>query len=608
MLKKCFLAVGLGSALFNGALISYERSSSTTLIMQLSELKNYNQDSERFCQFCSVYWDFAMKAAPETATYVGYHGQNARWTNYSSQAFVDQMISIERLLDSLHSINYAALSKQDQLSYDLLNRDLEEWKEDLSYGSYYLCINQMSSVHLDIQQTFSIMPTVTVGDYEDIIARMKAVPALIDQVIVLLSEGLAKGITPPKITLRDVPQQILNQITDDPTASAFFLPFAEFPDTIGEPEQQWLVDLAQQSICQDIFVSYRKLHDFLIHTYIPGARETIAMSDLPNGNAWYAYKVRSQTTTDLTPDEIHQIGLAEVKRIHHEMRQVIKDVKFEGTFDDFIDFLVNDPQFTLKSREDILQGYREILTKVEAKLPELFGKLPNLPCEVVAVPEFSERSQPSAYYMGGSLKNGRPGYFFANTYDLKTRPSWDMESLALHEALPGHHLQITLAQEIDTEHEFRRYSRYTAFIEGWGLYSESLGKELGLYTCPYSYFGRLTAEMMRAVRLVVDTGMHAKGWTRQEAIDYFSKNATIGKHKIIAEVDRYLVIPGQALSYKIGEIKIKQLRALSEKTLGNRFDIRAFHDELLSYGSVPLDVAESQINLWLKREIPSNGL
>jgi uncharacterized protein (DUF885 family) len=340
----------------------------------------------------------------------------------------------------------------------------------------------------------------------------------------------------------------------------------------------------------------------MLNDYLPGARDSIAISDLPDGQAWYAHNVKVRTTTDLTPKEIHAIGVSEVKRIRAEMDEVIKSSGFEGNFDEWCEYLRTDPQFYHTSAEELLRGYRDIAKRIDPELVKLFGHLPRNPYGIIPVPSYAEKSQTTAYYMSGSLAAGRPGYYFANTYALETRPKWEMEALTVHEAVPGHHLQISIAQELEDVPNFRKWGGYTAFVEGWGLYSESLGEELGLYQDPYSKFGQLTYEMWRAVRLVVDTGMHSLGWTREEAIDFFAANSSKSLHDITVEIDRYIVWPGQALAYKLGELKFKELRARATAELGDDFDIRAFHDACLENGALPLDVLDAHISDWIEEQ------
>ncbi len=418
-----------------------------------------------------------------------------------------------------------------------------------------------------------------------------------------MQRGLELGLTPPAVTLRDVPEQVRNQIADDPLDSPLLAPFRDMPASVPEAVRQRLVAAAAEAYEERARPAYQRLLlNFLVNEYLPAARESIALTDLPDGEAWYAYNVRVMTTTAMRPREIHELGLAEVARIRGEMEAVMWDTGFAESFHDFCAFLRNDPRFYFEDAGRLITAYRDIAKRIDPQLPALFGTLPRLPYGVRAVPAYSERSQTTAYYRPGSPAAGRAGYFFANTYALDTRPRWEMEALTAHEAVPGHHLQIALAQELEDVPEFRRWSGPTAFVEGWGLYSESLGEELGLYQDPYSKFGQLTYEMWRAVRLVVDTGMHALGWSRQQAIDYFAENTCKQLHDITVEIDRYIVWPGQALAYKIGELKFKELRARARAELGDAFDIRAFHDACLENGAIPLDILERRVEAWMAQE------
>jgi uncharacterized protein (DUF885 family) len=437
-------------------------------------------------------------------------------------------------------------------------------------------------------------------DYSNMIARLQKVPEVVDQTIAWMRKGMEAGITPPAITLRDVPQQIRNQLVDEPDQSPMLGAFKQFPASVDSLQQESLKKQAEAAFSEDVAPAFEKLLAFVENEYIPAARTSIAMRDLPNGEAWYAYNVKQRTTTDLTPEQIHEIGLAEVKRIRGEMDEIIKSSGFEGSFEEFLVFLRTDPQFYHETKEGLLREYRDIAKRADPELMKLFGKLPRTPYGVIPVPSYAEKSQTTAYYQPGSVKAGRPGNFFANTYALDTRPRWEMEALTLHEAMPGHHLQLALQDELEDVPWFRRVGGYTAFVEGWGLYSESLGVEMGFYKDPYSKFGQLTYEMWRAIRLVVDTGMHHLGWSRQQAIDYFMQNAGKQEHDVTVEIDRYIVWPGQALAYKIGVLKIMELRAYATNALGEQFDIREFHDEVLGKGAVPLSVLESNIKAWVK--------
>ncbi len=568
---------------------------------ELIENKTNESDDARLNRLFEIDWDYNMTEYPEFATEVGYPGQNRRWTDSSLEAIERRKREMSAPLEVIKSIDPAKISARNQSNYALFKRRLEHEVEGNRFKEEYLAISQLGGVQQEVPQMFENMPRRSVANYEDILERLRGVPTVVRQTMVLLKKGLETGITPPRITLRDVPQQAKSQTEHDPKKNPIFHVFLEMPDEIPAAEQERLRREAALILTTKVVPAFEELHEFLVKTYLPGARQGIAATDLPDGKAWYAFNIRERTTTSLTPEEIHNIGLSEVKRIHAEMEQVIKETGFKGSFEQFLRFLRTDPRFYYKDPESLLAGYRDIVKRVDPELIKLFGKLPRLPYGVQAVPAYSEKSQTTAYYMGGSLKAGRPGYFCANTYDLKTRPKWEMEPLSLHESVPGHHLQISLAQEMEGMPEFRKHEEYTAFVEGWGLYAESLGGELGLYKDPYAKFGRLTYEIWRAIRLVVDTGMHSKGWSRQQAIDYFKVNAGKTEHDIVVEVDRYIVWPGQALAYKIGELKIKELRAYAKKELGDKFDVREFHDHVLGNGAVPLDVLEAQIKEWVAK-------
>jgi len=559
-------------------------------------------DSTRLGELFRVNWEYLMTEFPEFATYVGDPGQNARWTDNSLQAIERRKRELEEPLAVVKAIRRDRLSPTDRLNYDLFRRGLEERIEGNRFKDEFLAITQLGGVQQDVGQLLAQMPTTSVQDYDNILARLNGVPALVDQAIVLLGKGLETGITPPRVTLRDVPDQIRGITPDDPMASPLLQPFAQFPPAIPASERERLTRAARDAYTQRVAPAYRKLYDYFVGSYVPKTRESIGMRELPDGAAWYAYRVRQFTTTTLSPDQIHALGLREVKRIRALMDSVIASTGFKGSFADFARFLRTDPQFFYDDSASLVRAYRDIAKRADPGLIKLFGKLPRLPYGVTTIPSFMAKSQTTAYYQGGSLQAGRPGYFFVNTYDLKSRPKWEMEALSLHEAVPGHHLQIALAQELDGLPDFRRYGGYTAFVEGWGLYAEGLGPELGMYQDPYSKFGQLTYEMWRAVRLVLDTGLHAMGWTRQQAIDFFKDNAPKAEQDIIVEVDRYIVNPGQALAYKIGQLKFRELRDSAAAALGPRFDIRAFHDEVLRNGGLPMDLLEQDVRAWIGKQ------
>jgi uncharacterized protein (DUF885 family) len=543
-------------------------------------------------------WRYQMEEFPEMATFTGHPGQDHRWTDLSLLAVERRRRELEIPARALASIDRARLPAGDQLDHDVFKREMDEALEGRRFRAEFMPLSQMNGVQQDVAQILAMMPAAGAADYGNVLARLEAVPALVDQTIVLMKEGQAVGLTPPRVTLRDVPQQVRNQIVDDPRESALVRCFARFPESIPADEAERLRQRAAAAYLAHVAPAYRRLYEFVVEDYIPGARESIALRALPDGEAWYAWSVRQYTTTTLTPDEIHAIGLAEVERIRAGMESAIAATGFQGTFHEFTRFLRTDARFYFGTPDELLAAYRDICKRADPELVRLFGCLPRLPYGVKPVPAYAEKSQTTAYYEPGSPAAGRPGYFFANTYDLPSRPRWEMEALALHEAVPGHHLQIALAQEMEDVPEFRRHGRFTAFVEGWGLYAESLGAEMGFYADPYALFGRLSYEVWRAIRLVVDTGMHWLGWSRQQAIDYFKDNSGKAEHDIIVEVDRYIVWPGQALAYKIGEMRIRELRARAARELGPAFDLRAFHDLVLGSGALPLNVLEDRVAAW----------
>lgn len=569
---------------------------------QLAASRGATNHAARLHQLFDLQWRYQMIESPEAATYNGFAGQNDRWSDLSPAAIERRKRELGRPLKVLATIERAQLSPDDQLYHDLFRRELELRVEGTRFPEELLPLNQMAGVQQDVAQVLSIMPKAKASDFADMVARLEKSGALVEQTLALLREGLSRKLTPPRITLRDVPQQVLNAVPADPRESAAFRPFREMSAAIPAAEREALQGRALAAITNVLYPRYRELHRFLVEEYVPRSRESIACHDLPDGPAWYAHRVRRMTTTAFTPPQIHELGLAEVKRIRADMDRVIAQTGFQGGFAGFLKFLRTDPQFYYERGTELLAGYRDISKRVDLELPKLFGRLPRLPYGVLPIPSYAEKSQTTAYYQPGAGAFGRPGVFYANTYDLRTRPKYEMEALTLHEAVPGHHLQIALAQELDGVPEFQKHSETTAFVEGWALYSEKLGEEMGFYTDPYAKFGQLTYEMWRAIRLVVDTGMHALGWSRERAIEFFKANAGKSEHDIVVEIDRYIVWPGQALAYKLGELKIRELRALAEQALGSRFDVRAFHDELLGKGALPLDVLEPRMKAWIERQ------
>lgn len=565
--------------------------------ISLLHAKGEQTESERLAAFIDAHWHYQMTEFPDWATWVGYPGQDDRWTDYSLEAIHARHRVDAEMLDVIRSFDRDALTPEEQLNLDLLNHHLSIANEQNRFPMHLLAINQMGGVHQSAPMVLNMMPTQTRAQYDNLLARLEALPVWVGQVFALLQEGLEQGITTPRITLRDVPDQILNLVPEAAAESPLMQAFSRIPERLDNRD----AIRAQATTLYDDSVrpAFLALHAFLVNEYIPNARQSIACREHPNGQAWYETQVDYYTTTDLTAQEIHDIGHAEVKRIRAEMDAVIESTGFEGTFEAFLEFLRTDEQFYFENGRELIREYRDISKRADAEMPRLFGRLPRLSYGVRPIPSFSAPSQTTAYYQPGSPAAGRPGYFYANTYNLSARPRYEMEALTLHEAVPGHHHQIALSQELEGLPEFRKHMDFTVYVEGWGLYSESLGEEMGFYTDPYSKFGQLTYEIWRAIRLVVDTGMHSLGWTRDEAIAFFKANSGKTEHDITVEIDRYIVWPGQALAYKIGELKIRELRADAEEKLGDAFDIRAFHDELLGQGAMPIRMLEERMRTWM---------
>jgi uncharacterized protein (DUF885 family) len=561
--------------------------------------------------FLDADWKRWMEEYPEQATDVGYPGQDDRWTDDSPAGIARRKKHLAESLATLKAIPRSDLPPSEQLNFDIYLDLLAGASEGLQFGndpfplrnvvprSLWMPITQMGGIQQQAAETLAMQRHQTVAEYETLLKRLAALPAVVDQQLALLQDGLKSGYTPPKIALRDVPKQIADLTPADALASPLLQAFTEFPANFPEADRARLTEQARSIYAASVAPAFRKLHDYVANTYLPACRESIAATALPNGAANYAFLVRWQTTTNLTPQQIHEIGLTEVKRIRAEMDKVIASTRFQGSFHDFTEFLRTDPRFYYGKPEDLVNGYRIIAKRIDPGLAHLFGKLPRLPYGVCPIPDFKAPSQTTAYYQGGSPQAGRPGCFFVNTYNLHARPKWEMEALSLHEAVPGHHLQISLAQELENTPEFRKHAGYSAFVEGWALYSEGLGEDVGLYTDPYSKFGQLSYEMWRAVRLVVDTGMHSMGWTREQAIQFFKDNTGKTDQDITVEVDRYIVWPGQALAYKLGQLKIRELRVEAERRLAVKFNVRAFHDAVLEQGAVPLSLLEPHIKHWI---------
>ena len=548
-------------------------------------------------------WSWRLRQFPELATAVGVHDYDDRLSDLSPEQLQRVVDQSRAFAAELEGIDREELPAEEQASYDIFATQLRERVESHGFGEQYLTLNADSGFHTSFPLLWQSMPFQTVEGYDNYLARLRAFPRYMDQNIALMREGLARGMTPPKATLVGVEQTVEALIVEDPEKSALWSPFGRIPAQLPAPERARLQAAARQVIGEVVVPAYRRFFEFMTAEYLPGTRETLAAAALPNGEEYYRFLIRQYTTRDdLTAAQIHQIGLDEVKAIRAEMDAVIREVGFEGDFAAFLHFLRTDPRFYAKTGEELLMHAATLAKRMDGKLPALFGRLPRQPYTVAPVPEYLAPKYTAGRYNGSSIDSTEPGYYWVNTYALETRPLYNLEALTYHEAVPGHHLQGALAQEAEGVPDFRRYSYISTFGEGWGLYSEWLGVEAGGYQDPYSNFGRLTYAMWRACRLVVDTGVHAMGWTRQQMIDYMAANTALSLHEVETETDRYISWPGQALSYRIGYLKIRELRALAEKELGERFDVRRFHDAVLANGAVPLPVLERQIERFIAAE------
>lgn len=562
--------------------------------------------TEKLKRVMDDYFQYMQKANPEFATDIGLTREyNALWTEHTQEAYTKIAEHTKDYIERLEGIDIQDLSPADKINHQLLLKHCKVSLEGQNFGMHVLAIDHLSGIPLEVQQTIQSMPRNDKLDYQNILSRLKGIPVLLDQTIALLETGIEKGITTPQIVLRTLPQSLLNMIPADVESSMFYEPFKAYPEAVGDPvgigeaDQKAFSVQAYTVVRDEVYPAYQKFHDYLVKTYIPACRQTIGAASLPNGSDWYQYCVRMRTTTELSAEEIHEIGCSEVKRIRGEIQNILTESRFEGTISDYYEYMNTDPQFFYSNSEELLAGYRALTHYIDGQLDQLFGRKPKLPFEVVPMPSHLGEGQISAYYMRGSTATGRPGRFYANTNNVSRRPKWQMESLSLHEAVPGHHFQISIAQEIEGLPEFRKYTGYTAYIEGWGLYCESLGGMIGLDRTPSAKIGRLVEEMWRAVRLVVDTGIHALGWKREDAISYFMAQTGMNEREVTTEVDRYIVWPGQALAYKIGELAIKRWREEAKEVLGDAFDIREFHDALLEVGALPLDVCDQHMKSWM---------
>jgi uncharacterized protein (DUF885 family) len=554
------------------------------------------------------YWEWTLVEYPEFATYFGDRRYQDRLRDESAAAVARRKAFYAEFRSRLAGIDAAQLPAQTRTSLQVLRYRLDQFAAinehygTLPFGIYnsWAPVTQMDGIHLALPELASIARFDTVSDYEAYLKRLGAVPTSVVDIIARMEAAMAAGWMPAKAAIRNVPRQLEAQLPDDATQSPEYKPFKSFPADIAAAEQQRLASAGREVIRDKVIPAFRSLKAFYEQRYLPAARDSLAASNLPPGMPYYQAMLDWNTTTDLSPQQIHELGLREVARIGARMDGLVAAAGFTGTRAEFQKSISTDPRFFYTRPEDMLAGYRDIAKRADAELPKFFAVLPRQTYGIRAMrPEEGNNAE---HYTSGAGDGSRAGYFEANVNDLTTRPKWNMETLVLHEAVPGHHLQTARAQEMTQLPRFRRFSWFVAYGEGWALYAESLGDEMGFYKDPYQKFGNLAAEMWRACRLVVDTGIHAFGWTREQAIDYMVANTGQTRAQMTAEVDRYIVLPGQATAYKIGELKIKELRAKAKAELGDRFDLRRFHNAVIDDGAVPLQVLQAQIETWIAAE------
>ena len=557
---------------------------------------------ERLLRLFDQAWEYALSQDPLHATSVGDHRFNDQLPEVSIAANLDRLAQKKLILEKLHAIARDDLSAQHQTNFDIFDLMLNDELTNGKFLAYLIPITNRSGFHISFPEIRDRVPLKTVADYENYIKRLAAFRKYATGHIDVMREGIAAGHTLPSVVLEGFREPIETHIVDDPTKSLMYEPFRKMPESFSDRDQEQLRSAGAAAIREGVVAGYRDFLEFMTKEYVPAARGSIGASALPNGREYYRFCVRKFTTLDVAPEQVHQTGLSEVKRIRNEMEAIKKKVKFEGDLSAFMDSLRKDPRFHPTSPEHLMKEVAFALKQIDGRLPELFNTLPRTPYGIRPIPDYIAPRTTTAYYMPPPGDGSLAGFYYVNTYDLKSRPLYEVEALSLHEAVPGHHLQIALQQELEGVPNFRRFAGFTVFIEGWALYAERLGLEVGFYEDPYSDFGRLTYEMWRACRLVVDTGMHYLGWTRQQAIDFMAENTALSLHNIRSEVDRYIAWPGQALAYKTGELKIRELRARAESELGDRFDVRSFHDTVLMQGSIPLTILERTVDQWIAEQ------
>nr|WP_256473584.1 DUF885 domain-containing protein [Aliidiomarina quisquiliarum] len=576
-----------------------------TPVEKASEVELQKSHAAMLQQIFTDYFYADLALNPLEATYVGEYQFNHLLANtFSDEYRARRQLLEEEFLMTLETVDYSLLTQADQLSYDLFKRDRTIALGQLEFPSHLLPLNQMYNFANQLARLGSgqgAQPFNNYKDYQNWLARMQSIPSIFAQIERNLNKGLELQVTQPKVVMEQVLAQIEAHLVDELEDSLFYQPILNFPAGINDKQQVQLATLYTDLLTEKVLPAYQQLATYIKQSYIPQTRtNSYGLIDLPEGSQWYAFEVQRQTTTTMTPNEIHQLGLAEVARIHQAIHAIMAEVGFNGSLKEFFAFTRDDPQFHYSSPEEMLADYQAFAQQVEKRVLKLFhaDMLPKAGYEIRRVEAFREQSASSASYEVPSEDGTRPGVFYLNTYGLSARPKWAKGPLTLHEAIPGHHYQVALQREMTHLPRFRRYSIAVAFAEGWGLYTETLGDEFELYDS-YDRYGQLIAELWRSIRLVVDTGLHAKGWSREDVLNYMYANAPVKEARAVSEAERFMALPGQALAYKIGMIKITELRQRAEQQLGDNFDVRDFHREVLRHGSLPLSILEREIDRWL---------
>ena len=549
----------------------------------------------------SDYWEDLLKHQPDFASTIGDNRYNDQLPDYSVQAYNESLARGRAFLSRLTEVDAAGMTDQEQLSKDLLVRTLIENQQEARFKPWELPVNQFYGLQVGLPQLVAQLSFNSVKDYDDYIARLKKVPLAFQQTTDDMSIGMEDRREPPAYLMEKVLTQVNTIANEKPQDSPFALPLKKFPTSVSATEQARIKEELLAAIAGQVNPAYLRFGKFLQTQYIPNGRKDPGIWALPDGEAYYRFLVKQSTTTDMTPEQIHQIGLDQVKQDEEQLLAIAQKLGF-ADIKALEAAAAKNPKLYPTSKDQLLDAYRGHLDQMRPKLPQLFGRLPKAPLVVMPVPEYAEKDQAAAYYEHGTPDGSRPGTVFVNTYKFETRPLYSTEAIAYHEGLPGHHLQISIAQELTGIPQFRKYTYYTAYTEGWGLYAERLGKDIGFYQDPYNDYGRLEADIWRAIRLVVDTGVHSKHWTRDQMVDYFHQHSAIPDADVQAEVDRYIAWPAQALGYKVGQLKLLELKAKAQQALGDRFDIRAFHDQVLDSGALPLDYLEQRIDTWIAQQ------